>query len=97
MITTTDITSARCTLSFLAIQTPGTAKSCSICNAQYINEFVMPAFKVPERREPTNMDTGAEEDDAMQGTSDQEPHVSLARILFAACDRCVCCGGKFTG
>ncbi|THY18183.1 hypothetical protein D6D00_08212 [Aureobasidium pullulans] len=87
----------RCTLSFLAIQTPGTAKSCSICNAQYMNEFVMPAFKVPERREPTNLDTGAEEDDPMQGTSDQEPHVSLARILFAACDRCVCCGGKFTG
>ncbi|KAG9554194.1 hypothetical protein KCU71_g11926, partial [Aureobasidium melanogenum] len=35
----------RCTLTFLAIQTPGTAKACSICNAQYINEFMMPGFK----------------------------------------------------
>jgi len=84
--------SARCTLSFLAIQTPGTSKACSICNAQYINESMMPGFKAQDSK-----DAGTEEDEVMQGTSDQEPPLSLARILFAACDRCVCCGGKFTG
>jgi hypothetical protein len=88
----TDKPLARCTLSFLAIQTPGTSKACSICNAQYINEFMMPSFKAQDSKE-----TSADGDEVMQGTSDQEPPLSLARILFAACDRCVCCGGKFTG
>ncbi|KAI5269346.1 hypothetical protein E4T47_07160 [Aureobasidium subglaciale] len=86
----------RCTLSYLAIQTPGTAKFCSICNAQYINEFMMPSFRATDSKE-ADADAGADEDVVMQGISDQEPPVSLARILFAACDRCVCCGGKFTG
>ncbi|KAH0014969.1 hypothetical protein KCU78_g8420, partial [Aureobasidium melanogenum] len=88
----------RCTLTFLAIQTPGTAKACSICNAQYINEFMMPGFKVKDSNETsTNIKPDGDGDETMQGTTDQEPRVSLARILFAACDRCVCCGGKFTG
>jgi len=53
---------------------------------------MMPGFKAQDSK-----DAGTEEDEVMQGTSDQEPPLSLARILFAACDRCVCCGGKFTG
>lgn len=53
---------------------------------------MMPSFKAQDNKE-----TSADGDEVMQGTSDQEPPLSLARILFAACDRCVCCGGKFTG
>jgi hypothetical protein len=52
----------------------------------------MPSFKAQDSKE-----TSTDGDETMQGTSDQEPPASLARILFAACDRCVCCGGKFTG
>ncbi|KAI4729435.1 hypothetical protein E4T49_02905 [Aureobasidium sp. EXF-10728] len=68
----------RCTLSFLAIQTPGTAKSCSICNAQYMNEFMIPGFKTKDSNE-----TGADEvdgDEVMQGTIDQEPPYATTRI-----------------
>lgn len=59
---------------------------------------MMPGFKAKHSNETSIIvEADGDGDQAMQGTTEQEPPVSLARILFAACDRCVCCGGKFTG
>lgn len=76
------------------MQKPGTTKFCSICNAQYINELMLPALRVQD----TSLgNSDANDIEVMQGGPRQEPMMSLARILYAACDRCVCCGGKFAG
>lgn len=73
----------RCGLSFLAIQVPGEAKSCNLCNIQYLNEHEVSAFDY----QPTA--------DATQGDDTTKPRLSLARILFAACDVCIYCGGRY--
>lgn len=70
---------------------------------QYLNEYVVPGLKHLPPNEDIEMpdslpsEDGVEPAVAKQGGSDQEPLGSLARVLLAACDRCVCCGGKFTG
>ena len=95
---------SRCSLTFLAIQGPGISKFCRICNAQYLNEAALPEF-VPTSDEGIEMTDLANEQ--TEGTSEQwvqvtqnagskmEPKASLARLLFAACDVCIFCGGRF--
>ena len=93
---------ARCALSFLAIQTPGTTKSCGICNTLYLNEQLVPDLQsvCPDEAmlaADAPVGIGDPSDATKQGVLVKEPLVSLARVLFSAVDRCVCCGGKFIG
>lgn len=93
----------RCSLTFLAIRSPGKAKSCTICNAQYLNERLIETFIPPSLADPVEAENMIPEEDGKrlvmvkQGTVRTEPLASLARILFAACDVCIQCGGKFAG
>lgn len=95
----------RCSLTFLAIQAPGMTKSCVICNSQCLNEYLIDSL-VPHS--PSGGEnTGAKDDTAennggppgilTQGVVQREPMASLIRVLFAACDICIYCGGKFAG
>ncbi|KAJ4347147.1 uncharacterized protein N0V89_011085 [Didymosphaeria variabile] len=78
---------SRCGLSFLAIQRPRISKACALCKTPYLSdEFV---WVQEEGREKS-----IERADSEEGRT--QP-VSLARALFAACDVCIYCGGKFTG
>lgn len=99
----------RCALTFLSIMEPGISKSCRICNALYINEDTLPAIngtpsEIVKSEDETMVDgeaiggSGAamtEDGQQQQRTNVIEPQVSLARLLFAACDKCILCGGKF--
>ena len=98
---------SRCTLTFLSIMEPGISKSCRICNALYLNEEALPEFKKPNAKaikveeqpqeEDMEVDTnaGAENTSDASQTDGVEPNISLARLLFSACDVCILCGGKF--
>lgn len=100
---------SRCCLSFLSVMEPGVTKSCGICQALYLNENVLPAFKgtvaseaqtedgTPEDggRADSSMKNGDEHADSHNAAAPIEPSASLARLLFAACDKCIFCGGKF--
>ena len=83
---------SRCALTFLSIMEPGISKSCRICHALYLNEHALPAFKGIAAR-----DTKAEAPLSDSGPLEMpaEPNVSLSRLLFAACNVCILCGGKF--
>jgi hypothetical protein len=88
----------RCGISFLAIQAPRITKVCGICETSFLSEdFVEEQEKNGEKR---GGDTGAgragEEMD-VDGGEDGGDIVSLAKVLFQACDVCVYCGGKFIG
>lgn len=76
-------------------------KGCGLCGKQYINDHAFEALRVSGGSGHDSEMMNADEDDghaAMNGaTQSQEPLGSLARILFAACDNCIYCGGKFTG
>lgn len=90
----------RCSLTFLSMLKPGTSKSCRICSAQYINEHAITDLKSDQERNPDGMQgvevvIGQENGASDRRTAQTEPRFSLARLLFAACDRCVFCGGKF--
>jgi hypothetical protein len=82
---------SRCALTFLSIMEPGISKSCRICHALYLNEYSLPEFNkaIKDVKVETSLP-----DSGSSGTS-VEPSVSLARLLFAACDVCILCGGKF--
>ncbi|KAI5364142.1 Putative transcription factor IIIC, 90kDa subunit, transcription factor IIIC zinc-finger [Septoria linicola] len=96
----------RCALSLLAIQEPGTTKQCGVCNLQYLDETAvaefMPASQdlqmvdVPEgevsRSTPAN-DMWVEI--SRGGDATARSTTTLARLLFAACDVCIYCGGRF--
>ncbi|KAF2487381.1 transcription factor IIIC subunit delta N-term-domain-containing protein [Neohortaea acidophila] len=95
---------SRCALTFIAIQRPGISKQCTICGTQYLNEWSLPELGDPSNQgEVVTMDEGQEEEDpaaslpaAPEPQRDQaEPIESLARIIFAAVDNCVLCGGGF--
>ncbi|KAL1595204.1 hypothetical protein SLS60_009892 [Paraconiothyrium brasiliense] len=78
---------SRCGLSFLAIQRPRISKACALCKTPYLSdEFV----GLQEEGIEKGIERGHSEEGSMQP-------VSLARALFAACDVCIYCGGKFTG
>lgn len=86
---------SRCTLTFLSIMEPGISKSCRICHALYLNEYALPEFKGqvdPDVKTKSPLpDNGSVE----MSAKIVEPNVSLARLLFAACNVCILCGGKF--
>ncbi|KAF2173763.1 hypothetical protein M409DRAFT_16036 [Zasmidium cellare ATCC 36951] len=97
---------SRCSLSFLPIQEPGTTKSCGICGLQYFNEKVLsditPATEDIEMADvattESNIDTPANDtwvEVSRNSNAFPQRTPSLAQILFAACDVCVYCGGKF--
>lgn len=71
----------RCSLTFLSIMEPGISKSCRLCRAAYLNEHALPDLKAQHA--------------GINGVQNGEPRNSLARLLFAACNRCILCGGKF--
>ena len=85
---------SRCTLTFLSIMEPGISKSCRICHAVYLNEYALPEFKENVTR---NVKAAPLPVSGSTETSAEpvEPHVSLARLLFSACNVCILCGGKF--
>jgi len=90
-------------LSFLAIQAPGISKTCSLCGKQYLKEIFLDKDDLvqtaddatnPEPQTAAEIATEhAERQKALQGMQTS----SLARILFAASDLCLYCGGKFIG
>lgn len=102
---------SRCTLTFLSIMEPGISKSCRICNALYLNEESLPEFskvkpkeiKVerPQQQEDMDVDEAPQAEDQIEDTTEAsqekgvELNMSLARLLFSACDVCILCGGKF--
>jgi hypothetical protein len=84
---------SRCALTFLSIMEPGISKSCRICHALYLNEYTLPGFKdkvVQDGKVGAPLPGGGSLE-----VEHAEPRVSLARLLFAACDVCILCGGKF--
>ncbi|GAB7344342.1 hypothetical protein MBLNU457_2205t2 [Dothideomycetes sp. NU457] len=79
--------SKRCGLTFLAIQSPAATRQCGICNTPYLNEHMI------GRRNQTLDDTDHE---SMSRKNDSVAR-AFARTVFAACDACIYCGGKFVG
>ncbi|KAF2495137.1 hypothetical protein BU16DRAFT_527021 [Lophium mytilinum] len=94
----------RCSLSFLAIQGPNISKFCGICRAQYLKEEYI-AHEDEASRDEDGPGRGGEGEQELPNAPDGVPEsangrskpMSLARILFSACDVCVYCGGKFVG
>ncbi|KAK8178767.1 transcription factor IIIC subunit delta N-term-domain-containing protein [Phyllosticta citribraziliensis] len=82
----------RCSLTFLAIQAPGISKLCGICGKRFLSEHH--ALKLD-----TVLDDEANGNGQSQaGAREQERQpVTLVRLLFAACNVCIYCGGKFVG
>jgi hypothetical protein len=81
----------RCALTFLAIQAPGISNFCGICSKQYLSEAYLDSDSTPHMN--VESDTDSLNDDSERRV---EPP-SLARTLFAACETCVYCGGRFVG
>ncbi|QDS71860.1 hypothetical protein FKW77_010011 [Venturia effusa] len=103
---------ARCSLTFLAIQAPGISKYCGICGKQYIDGSYLETDEMQEQASVSrNGNAGPVEGDTTTKTSssrDQDIEIdkdsgqaqdlpTLAQLLFAACDSCFYCGGKFMG
>ena len=80
-------------MTFLAIQAPFITRRCGICGKQYLKEKYLKE-DAPESSK-TGRQVGNVDDQA--GMDDENPKISLARLLFAVCDRCTFCGGKFIG
>ncbi len=103
----------RCALTFLSIQAPRASKFCNICGKQYINEGkirygdLAASGMLEASGDMHNHDGSVANPSAsvkgeiaqaggMHGGTMQRP-ACLARMLFAACDMCIYCGGKFVG
>lgn len=91
----------RCRLSLLAVQEPGTHKSCGICGLQYLNETALFHTVVDGDREhlpegEVTMSISANGTHSRGGSTTARSTTSLGALLFAACDVCIYCGGKFT-
>ncbi|KAF2211295.1 hypothetical protein CERZMDRAFT_98606 [Cercospora zeae-maydis SCOH1-5] len=96
----------RCALSLLAIQEPGITKHCGVCDLQYFDEGIAPDFQsdhqdiemadVLQGEVPS---TSPANDGwvkiSQSGGATARAKATLARLLFAACDVCIFCGGKF--
>ncbi|KAF2720137.1 hypothetical protein K431DRAFT_347462 [Polychaeton citri CBS 116435] len=97
----------RCSASLLAIQGPRLAKHCGLCNVCYVNEVNMPQLRapkfdqshVPQAEGPENarpINLGHNADTSMHPVNTPaEPLGSYIRVLLAALDCCIYCGGKF--
>ena len=81
-------------MTFLAIQMPFITKRCGICSKQYLKDEYL------TEDTPENIDIAQQAEIDGEGQASREvkkPKISLARLLFALCDRCTFCGGKFIG
>lgn len=99
---------ARCALSFLSIQEPGITKSCGICDLQILKDSTvadvtsaaedieMTDVPAPEGDEEIPADDTWVEISHNQDNKDLRPKMTLAQLLFNACDVCIYCGGKFS-
>lgn len=76
----------RCALTFLAIQAPRISKKCGLCDRQYLDD----RYIVEE--DPVVVEGPGH---GVDGLVLETSKVSLTRILYAACDVCVHCGGKY--
>ncbi|KAK3051436.1 hypothetical protein LTR09_007459 [Extremus antarcticus] len=95
----------RCGLTLLTMQRPGISKQCSICGMQFLDEWSLEALAQPQGDEDIVMTEETIEGNKADGTADKawvhvsrsstEREASLARILFAAFDKCIYCGGDF--
>ncbi|KAM3414399.1 hypothetical protein BST61_g11037 [Cercospora zeina] len=97
---------SRCALSLLAIQEPGITKRCGVCDLQYLDEAVAPDFlsdhpdiEMADILEGEVPSTAPANDGwvkiSQSGDATARTKATLARLLFAACDVCIFCGGKF--
>ena len=96
---------SRCALTFFAIQEPGISKQCTICRLQYLNEWLLLKFMaLEENGEGVIAEENSKLEDIQapdltpterSSTAAVEPESSLARVLFAAINRCIYCGGRF--
>ena len=80
-------------MTFIAIQTPFITRRCGICGKQYLKEDFLSGDKLTEDetvRQSHNKQVHV-------GVRNERPKISLARLLFAVCERCTFCGGKFIG
>lgn len=96
---------SRCAMSFLALQEPGITKVCGLCGLQYLNEGVLPATSGEDMEMADILETEGGQSvpgaDAWVEISHNESATkthkpTLVQLLFAACDICIYCGGKFT-
>lgn len=81
---------SRCGISFLAIQKPRISKYCGLCKTPYLSEEFVGAQEEGRGNGAEAVEGGAAEENGARV-------VSLSKALYAACDVCIYCGGKFTG
>lgn len=86
----------RCAVTMLPISDPSLSRSCRICATRCLDTTQVPELQL----ESYQSDSQARGGDSAEATSDKssvvaEPRSSLARIMLAACDTCVLCGGRF--
>lgn len=75
----------------VAIQVPGKSKLCGICGQQFLRDEHSANSLLG-----TDTLTDAPDEDQESVSRNNEPlDVSLAELLFAACDTCLYCGGKY--
>jgi hypothetical protein len=77
-------------MTFLAIQAPYITRRCGLCGRSYLKDGVL---------EDDDLDPGdvAQASDNADSVQKHAPRISVGRLLFAVCDRCIFCGGKFIG
>lgn len=99
---------SRCALTLIALQESGSSKACQLCDSQYLDPMQWPRLDVRRGSMKDSQVGSIDEDDtsrqaasreldevAESTAQDIEPPSGLARILFAACDTCILCGGGF--
>ncbi|KAF2198488.1 hypothetical protein GQ43DRAFT_422304 [Delitschia confertaspora ATCC 74209] len=102
---------ARCGLSFLTIQGPNDSKYCGVCNKQYFNDrFVQNEEQRDDETDRDALGSPgvgeASEGDMEEGTKQEgnsgiaaregSRELTLAKVVFTACDVCIYCGGRYT-
>ncbi|RMY41837.1 hypothetical protein D0865_12176 [Hortaea werneckii] len=86
----------RCAVTMLPISDPSLSKSCRICATRYLDATQVPELQL-DTYQPNSQTRGGDSEGATRDKSSAvpEPRSSLVRIMLAACDTCVLCGGRF--
>lgn len=86
----------RCAVTMLPISDPSLSKSCRICATRYLDATQVPELQL-DTYQPNSQTRGGDSEEATRDKSSAvpEPRSSLVRIMLAACDTCVLCGGRF--
>ncbi|KAF2236322.1 hypothetical protein EV356DRAFT_531250 [Viridothelium virens] len=84
----------RCRMTFLAIQAPFITRQCGICAKQYLKEEFLAEDTPANRDVVQQIEVNGK---GKKSVRDENPKISLARLLFAMCNKCTFCGGKFIG